>query len=253
MLTERAFSQHRRQSPAGNSFIANNSRGSPPHACQTADLFAGRHRGGAGRGRSRRLGRRTAEDRARRPARGRRQREHASRRAGAGQLRLHAPAKSRGDQPGPGRAAQASRVVRSADHAWAFWPAAGRSNLAPNDCARYAVVGELALDGATRPTRGALSIAMAAARENGLRGMLVPAESAAEAAVVEGIEVIADFEPDAGRGVSSPGRSISSPRRRGSTSCSTRSRTTTSTSPTCAGRRWPSARSPSPPPVRTIC
>ncbi len=56
---------------------------------------------------------------------------------------------------------------------------------------RYAVVGELALDGTTRPTRGALSIAMAAARQPGLRGLLVPAASAAEAAVVEGIDVIA--------------------------------------------------------------
>ncbi|HVU86685.1 MAG TPA: YifB family Mg chelatase-like AAA ATPase [Pirellulales bacterium] len=57
--------------------------------------------------------------------------------------------------------------------------------------ARYAVVGELALDGTTRPTRGALSIAMAAARESGLQGLLVPSASAAEAAVVEDLEVIA--------------------------------------------------------------
>src|SRR5262245_3575175 len=56
---------------------------------------------------------------------------------------------------------------------------------------RYAVVGELALDGSTRPTRGALSMAMAAARQDGLRGLVVPTSSAAEAAVVEGIEVIA--------------------------------------------------------------
>ena len=56
---------------------------------------------------------------------------------------------------------------------------------------RYAVIGELALDGTTRPTRGALSIAMAAAREEGLAGLLVPSESAAEAAVVEGVEIIA--------------------------------------------------------------
>jgi predicted ATPase with chaperone activity len=55
----------------------------------------------------------------------------------------------------------------------------------------YAVVGELALDGSTRPTRGALSIAIAAAREPGIRGLLVPSASAAEAAVVEGLEVIA--------------------------------------------------------------
>ena len=55
---------------------------------------------------------------------------------------------------------------------------------------RYAVVGELALDGSTRPTKGALSIAMAAAKQEGLRGLLVPTASAAEAAVVEQIEVI---------------------------------------------------------------
>ncbi|HBO45442.1 MAG TPA: magnesium chelatase, partial [Planctomycetaceae bacterium] len=54
----------------------------------------------------------------------------------------------------------------------------------------YAVVGELALDGTTRPTKGALSIAMAAAKQPGLRGLLVPTSSAAEAAVVEDIEII---------------------------------------------------------------
>ena len=54
---------------------------------------------------------------------------------------------------------------------------------------QYAVVGELALDGSTRPTKGALSMAMAAA-QNGVRGILVPGESAAEAAVVEEVEVI---------------------------------------------------------------
>jgi len=55
---------------------------------------------------------------------------------------------------------------------------------------KYAVVGELALDGTTRPARGALSMAMAAVQEQGLRGMLVPSASAAEAAVVEGVDVI---------------------------------------------------------------
>jgi magnesium chelatase family protein len=37
---------------------------------------------------------------------------------------------------------------------------------------------------------GALSMAIAAARQEGLRGLVVPSESAAEAAVVEDIEVI---------------------------------------------------------------
>ena len=54
----------------------------------------------------------------------------------------------------------------------------------------YGVVGELSLEGQTRPTRGALSIAIAAAKESRLRGLAVPAESAAEAAVVEDIEII---------------------------------------------------------------
>ena len=56
---------------------------------------------------------------------------------------------------------------------------------------QYAVVGEVALEGNTRPTRGALSMAIAAAQAEGLRGIVVPTESAAEAAVVEKIEVIA--------------------------------------------------------------
>lgn len=54
----------------------------------------------------------------------------------------------------------------------------------------YAVVGELALDGTTRPTKGALSMALAATAQKGLRGVLVPSSSAAEAAVVEGIDII---------------------------------------------------------------
>jgi magnesium chelatase family protein len=68
---------------------------------------------------------------------------------------------------------------------------AGSGQIASELFERYAVVGELALDGTTRPTRGALSISMAAARQQGLRGLVVPTSSAAEAAVVEGIEVIA--------------------------------------------------------------
>jgi len=55
----------------------------------------------------------------------------------------------------------------------------------------YAVVGELALDGTTRPTRGALSMAIMTAKQEGLRGLIVPTSSAAEAAVVEDVEVIA--------------------------------------------------------------
>ena len=53
----------------------------------------------------------------------------------------------------------------------------------------HAVLGELSLDGRVKPIRGALPIA-ATARRMGLRGLLLPAVNAAEAAVIEGIAVI---------------------------------------------------------------
>lgn len=55
-----------------------------------------------------------------------------------------------------------------------------------NDCV---FIGELALDGALRPVRGALSMAIAA-RDQGKRFIVVPAANAQEAAVVEGVDVI---------------------------------------------------------------
>lgn len=54
----------------------------------------------------------------------------------------------------------------------------------------YAIVGELALDGRTRPCRGVLASARAA-KASGLRGVVVPKENAREAALVDGIEAIA--------------------------------------------------------------
>jgi magnesium chelatase family protein len=66
----------------------------------------------------------------------------------------------------------------------------GSGQVASERIRDYAVVGELALDGSTRPAKGALSMAMSAAEQAGIRGLLVPADSAAEAAVVEGVEVI---------------------------------------------------------------
>lgn len=51
----------------------------------------------------------------------------------------------------------------------------------------FLVAGELALDGRIRPIRGALSMALLA-REQGFRGLVVPSENAAEAAVVDEVE-----------------------------------------------------------------
>lgn len=54
----------------------------------------------------------------------------------------------------------------------------------------FAIVGELALSGEVRSVTGVLPIALCA-REQGKRGVIVPADNVAEAAVVQGIEVYA--------------------------------------------------------------
>ncbi|HYH54000.1 MAG TPA: magnesium chelatase domain-containing protein [Solirubrobacterales bacterium] len=56
--------------------------------------------------------------------------------------------------------------------------------------ARVALAGELALDGSTRPVQGALAMAEAA-RESGAESIVLPAENGPEAALVEGVGVIA--------------------------------------------------------------
>ena len=62
---------------------------------------------------------------------------------------------------------------------------AGQIKQPPEDCA---FIGELSLAGALRPVRGALPMALAAARA-GIRRLFVPAETASEAAFAEGLEV----------------------------------------------------------------
>ncbi|MEE8596951.1 MAG: YifB family Mg chelatase-like AAA ATPase, partial [bacterium] len=53
---------------------------------------------------------------------------------------------------------------------------------------RYAVLGELSLDGSLRPIKGAISVSLAA-KDNKLDGLIVPRSNAREAAIVEGINV----------------------------------------------------------------
>ncbi len=57
------------------------------------------------------------------------------------------------------------------------------------DYRAFALAGELALDGRVRPVKGALALATLA-KASGLRGVIVPSDNAAEAAVVRGIEVL---------------------------------------------------------------
>jgi len=54
---------------------------------------------------------------------------------------------------------------------------------------QYLIVGELSLDGRIKPVRGALPMAILAKRV-GMRGILLPVANCAEAAVVEGVEVL---------------------------------------------------------------
>jgi len=54
---------------------------------------------------------------------------------------------------------------------------------------QYLLLGELSLDGSVKPVRGCLPVAVAA-RNAGLRGIVVPLENAPEGAVVEGVDVI---------------------------------------------------------------
>lgn len=66
--------------------------------------------------------------------------------------------------------------------------AARRPRIAPEVLADLVIVGELSLDGSVRPVRGVLPMA-AGARRDGRRGIVVPADNAAEAAVVDGLDV----------------------------------------------------------------
>ncbi len=65
----------------------------------------------------------------------------------------------------------------------------GNGEIESDQTGDYIVVGELALDGRVRPIKGALSAAMSAKVE-GFRGILLPAENAPEAAVVDGVDVV---------------------------------------------------------------
>ena len=52
----------------------------------------------------------------------------------------------------------------------------------------YVIMGEMSLDGSLQPVKGALSMAIKA-RAEGFKGIILPEQNAAEAAVIEGLEV----------------------------------------------------------------
>ena len=67
---------------------------------------------------------------------------------------------------------------------------AASSQLPDGACDGVALCGELSLGGLLRPVRGALAVALAA-RHAGCRTLVVPSESAPEAAIVDGLQVVA--------------------------------------------------------------
>ncbi len=67
---------------------------------------------------------------------------------------------------------------------------AATGQLAMAQLTDFLIAGELSLSGATRPVRGALAMARLA-RQLGKRGLLLPPESAAQAALIDGLEVYA--------------------------------------------------------------
>src|SRR2546425_5130335 len=67
--------------------------------------------------------------------------------------------------------------------------AAAAEQIETDQLENFAMVGELALTGAVRPVKGVLPIALRT-RAEGQTGLLVPADNAAEAAVVKGLQVI---------------------------------------------------------------
>jgi magnesium chelatase family protein len=79
-----------------------------------------------------------------------------------------------------GEASRRQAAALDADDDDASWEAL--------DYRRHLFAGELALDGRIRPVRGVIALA-ALAKQRGYAGVVVPAENAAEAAVVGGVEV----------------------------------------------------------------
>ena len=65
---------------------------------------------------------------------------------------------------------------------------AAQGVVEPSRLADYLLVGELSLDGAVKPVRGALPIAVAVRRQK-LKGLILPRANSAEAAVVQDIDV----------------------------------------------------------------
>lgn len=75
------------------------------------------------------------------------------------------------------------------DLALAIGLMAATDQLPPDNIGEYIIMGELSLDGGLRPIKGALPIAIQAAKEK-FKGLILPLENAREAAIVSELEVL---------------------------------------------------------------
>ncbi|MEI6122368.1 MAG: YifB family Mg chelatase-like AAA ATPase [Bacteroidota bacterium] len=66
---------------------------------------------------------------------------------------------------------------------------AASNQLKPDELDKYIIMGELSLDGSIQPIKGALPIAIEA-RNQGFKGFILPEQNAAEAAIVNNLDVI---------------------------------------------------------------
>ncbi|NDK57538.1 YifB family Mg chelatase-like AAA ATPase [Pontibacter fetidus] len=66
---------------------------------------------------------------------------------------------------------------------------AASGQIAPDKVSQYMIMGELSLDGELRPIKGVLPIAIQA-RKEGFKGIILPAQNANEAAIVNNLDVI---------------------------------------------------------------
>ncbi len=64
-----------------------------------------------------------------------------------------------------------------------------RREIKTRDADKYAIIGELSLDGSVKAIKGVLPIALEAKKDK-LKGIVVPYENASEAAVIQGLDVI---------------------------------------------------------------
>ena len=117
---------------------------------------------------------------------------------------------------------------------------------------RYLILGELSLDGRVKPVRGSLPMALAA-RQSGHPAIIVPWDNGSRGLGRGGHRVLPARTLAEVVGFLRGQQPLPPRRRPTSRPCSTGRATSTSTSPRCAGRSTPSARSRSRPPAGTTC